>query len=485
MTARVVAPEWVVSSRADRVLGEGLDGRGWGVSPAPLQRGSAFTDFGQAHMAVPVGDDPASAAVRLHEMVHASISPSSLPNALVEQIGVTLRSVRIAEEMRVNMVARHVGTCGSLAASMDDLTDGSEVSSAKNAVDRRNWNDAVALYLQTYNTGVHKSVRRALIRVPEWRESFDLIEKHLEVYSWKYRALSGYNANMTTMNLSATDAVEYVWFDGSSGELCRNIIPSGFRYSLDMATVIEDWMKSPPARNASESARVTVPRGRAARTNWAELRFGITALTEPTANFIGRRKRPAITGKHPSRPDRLLTDPERRIFREVVRGGNAVVVFDCSGSMSVTHDMVRRAVERFAGATIAVYTQQGAHNANTWVVARNGRMMSRTDFDALPLGNGNGVDYPVLRWAVNQRRTSKDFVLWVSDGYVTGRNDIHDENLLDECLDLSLRERIVGVDTPEEAIELLDRMKRTGAVPRGKLCGHFQQRLDYRRKWGK
>lgn len=485
MSARVVAPEWVVSSRADRVLGDGLDGRGWGVSPAPLQRGSAFTDFGQAHMAVPMGDDPASAAVRLHEMIHASISPSNLPNALVEQIGVTLRSVRVAEEMRVNFVARHVGVHGSLAASMDDLTDGSEASSAKNIVDRRNWDDALALYLQTYNTGVHKSVRRALIRVPEWREAFDTIEKHLADWEWKYRKLPEHFAKVRVRHLASTDAVSYVWVDESNGNRCETVIPSGFRFSLDMATAIEDWMKSPPRPASPHSPRRVKPARMKSYSPWAELRFGMTALTEPTANFIGRRKRPAITGKHPSRPDRLLTDPERRIFREVVRGGNAVVVFDCSGSMSVTHDMVRRAVERFAGATIAVYTQRGSLDANAWVVARNGRMMSREDFDGLPLGHGNGVDYPILRWAVNQRRTNKDFVLWVSDGYVTGRNDFHGEDLLDECLDLSVRERIIGVDTPDEAIELLDRMKRTGVTPGGKFCEHFRQRMNYRQKWGK
>jgi hypothetical protein len=196
----------------------------------------------------------------------------------------------------------------------------------------------------------------------------------------------------------------------------------------------------------------------------------MTSLDETTARFLGRRRRPAATGRKPVRPDRLLTDPERRIFREEVRGLGGVVVFDCSGSMGVNHEVVRETVAKFAGATVLAYStimgSTGRDKANAYILARNGRMISARDMAELPLHSGNGCDGPALRYAAQLRRSPRDFVLWVSDFGVTGVGDSQTYDHMTECAEICRRHRIVQVDDCVEALEVLEEMKRRGTAPR-------------------
>ena len=476
MNKRIVAPEWVINNRADRELVDDFQ-KGWGISSTPLMRGAPFTDFGRAHMAVPMGDTEADKATRLHEMLHARISPACLPDKLLEQLGVSHNAVRLAEEMRVNLIGRKVGFQeGDSVGDTRHLADGSEGALSKSIIARNSWTDALSLYLTSYNTDVHKKIRRALIKNPRWRPQFDFIEKKLKSLGWRYDT-KHYNSLVKANYASYTEPHEYLFVDERTGERISSIVPCGFLdFAIPLAMMIDDWLEHPPVKG--EGVKTSKPRDFARSDEWNELRFGLTSLTETTSKFLGRRKRPSMTGKYPSRPDRLLTDPERRIFREVAKGGNAVIIFDCSGSMDVTHQTVRNAVEKFAGATIAVYSQTTRNSANAWVVARNGRMVTADEFYRLPLGSGNGVDAPILRWAVKQKRTSKDFVLWVSDGYVTGSNDHTSDELKRECAMLSLRHNIIGVDTYDQALYLLDNIKKTGKIPRRQLCDELEKFVE-------
>lgn len=493
--SRAVSPEWLTTTRADFVVDEALRG-GWGVSPAPLSRGASFTDFGTHEMAVPHGDSDEARAIRLHELIHARVSPTAVPSELIAMLGVTKDAVRLAEEVRVNHLARVHGNAvrasnpESIVGDIALLSDGTERATADKAVEQNDWQTALSLYLSTLNTNVHKVVKRRLRRNKDWREPLDVVSRYIAdntAYASADHSISPTLLNTRTVRsgLGATIPVEYVYKD-RLGRETRQIMPTGFIHNtLPLAEIVERWMNHPPRK---------APKGRHAwshylpgkpeletpsNSNWVPLSFGIVPLTESTSSFLGRRKRPAMVGKYPVRPDRLLTDPERRIFRETVRGRGGIVVFDCSGSMGVTHEIVRDTVKQFAGATVVVYsTSSGSVDApyNAWVVAHNGRMVSAEDFDALPLHSGNGVDGEILRWAVRNRK-GKEFVLWVSDGHVTGKHDRMSNDLIAECAVLSARHKILGVDTCEEAIALLSDMKR-GRVPRERYCRVMRKALD-------
>lgn len=474
---RVLSPEWVVPRRHDAGLNAEL-GQGWRVIPAPLARGAAYTDFTHNSIAVPMGDTEAEKAVRLHEFIHAGLSPVEVPNGLLDLVGISQQAIRLAEEVRVNFVAGQMMNYGEgdIGGNIEHLSDGSELALSDRICTDLAWNDALHLLLSTHNTAMYKRVKRRLRRVKHWRAPIAEIEAHL-----MRRGLTAGNTLSGAAYVRAvrTDPVVYRWVDKKGAER-ETMLNDGFTsITLPLATEIDEWLAHPPCPpgTAMPREREIVPTS----DGWAELRIGATRLTESTTSFIGRRKRPAMTGKNPVRPDRLLTDPERRIFRETVRSSGGVVVFDCSGSMGVTHETVRNAVRQFAGATVMVYSDRSRMNAaNAWVVARNGRMISETDFDDLPLHSGNGVDGPALRWALKQRKTPKDFVLWVSDGAVTGAHDRTSYELLGEVANLSRVHNIIGVDTCEEAVDLLRSMKNGGYTPRRRYCRVVTEWIQHR-----
>lgn len=405
-------------------------------------------------------------------MLHAALSPVAVPNGLCEQLGISKRAIQLAEEVRINFVGAFMADWyQSVGGDIRKLTDGTEKFLCDTICETRKWDDAVNLYLATLNTDVHKAVKRRLRRVPEWRDPLEAIHRLIGAAGLlphkRYRDHHAFSV------ARETDPTAFHWVDDKGAENVTMLNLGFTSMTLPLAASIDSWLSNPPGDPKGSTPRPEKAQRRVIQNadKWQAFVLGPTSLTETTTSFLGRRKRPSMTGKYPSRPDRLLTDPERRIFRETVRSRGGVVVFDCSGSMGVTHEIVRDAVKQFAGATVLVYSDTGRRFApNAWVVARNGRMVSSAEFDELPLHSGNGVDGPALRWALRQRKTPKDFVLWVSDGGVTGRHDRSDVGLLDECAELSRRHNIIGVDTCEEAIELLADMKRTGATPRNRYC---------------
>ena len=59
-----------------------------------------------------------------------------------------------------------------------------------------------------------------------------------------------------------------------------------------------------------------------------------------------------------------------------------------------------------------------AKKANAWILARDGLIAT-----SFPSGHvGNGVDGPILRWALS-RAKGREPVVWVTDGQVTDSND--------------------------------------------------------------
>jgi hypothetical protein len=467
---KIVSPEWLVAGRSD-ILVDGTLREGWGVRPAPLVRGASYTDFSEHEMAVPSGDTLPEEAVRLHELIHARISPTRVPAGLMEQLGAGSQAVKLAEEVRVNLLGRVVGE-NVEGTDTRYLIDGSEQGLADSAVERDSWQDAINLFLTTYNTDAFRTVKRRLRRHEEWKEPLRLIEKSLKETGWRYDE----NTKFRKKSIRNTTPTEYRWYEGKKQHL--DILPDGFVvHTMPLANKIQEWLDYPPAQVVQMLSPKKSSYSRD-RGEWAELRFGITSLVEPTTSFLGRRKRPAMVGKYPSRPDRMLTDPERRIFREVVRSAGGVVVFDCSGSMGIDHETVREVVKQYSGATIVVYSNTRHNAANAWVVADNGRMITEEDFGDLPLRNGNGVDLPILRWAMRKRRTNKDFVLWVSDGQVTGQYDSFADNLLRDTARYQEKNNIIGVANADEALQLLSDMKRGAVMPRNKFVPLIQRTLD-------
>ena len=173
---------------------------------------------------------------------------------------------------------------------------------------------------------------------------------------------------------------------------------------------------------------------------------------------LGRRTIYADCGASPKNISRYYTDPERRIFTRKTRSLGAVVVMDCSGSMSLSEQDLQQLMSNTAGATVLCYStgnRADENNPNAWIVARKNRQVRR-----LPeFPGGNGCDAPALRYALTLRDTSKQPIVWVTDYGVTGMNDHQSDRLVSECQALVKRNGIIVEPTIRSAIRKLQQLQ--------------------------
>lgn len=463
-TDRIAAPEWVTGLRDDRAVIESHRD-GWSVSNGPLTRGFSSTDFASHTMTVPAGDSPLAEAVRAHELIHAAVSPHFVPGDLLRLWGVSNQSIALAEELRVNALLRHDEnmTTKDGVPLWQELKDGSEKKSAEIAVEKNDYAQAVMVFAGTFFTGAALGVKRRLRTKEEWRRPLERIQRRIEGVLGKDGCyVHGYSR-------MSTEPIEIEYPD-PKGHVRSAVLPYGFIYgTLPLALMIEEAIASGRQSGPGDGEVTAEPGnnpGDGLSDHWDSIRFGMTKLTEPTARFFGKRRRPAITGKIPRRPDRLLTDPERRVFSEEVRGQGGVVVFDCSGSMSIQHHHVTSILSAFSGATIVAYANHYSGHPNAWILAKNGRMVTEAEFRKLPLHGGNGIDAPIVAWAARQKKTHKDFLIWISDGEVTGKNDHQTDELFDDMAAVIRRHGVTNVRHEHEAVTLVRNIKLGRPVPR-------------------
>ena len=173
---------------------------------------------------------------------------------------------------------------------------------------------------------------------------------------------------------------------------------------------------------------------------------------------LGRRTIYTDSGASPKNISRYYTDPERRIFTRKTRSLGAVVVMDCSGSMSLSEQDLMQLMANTAGATVLCYStgnRADEDNPNAWIVARKNRQVRR-----LPnFPGGNGCDAPALRYALTLRDTSKQPIVWVTDYGVTGLNDSSTDALVNECKAIVKRNGIIVEPNIRTAIRKLQQLQ--------------------------
>lgn len=193
-------------------------------------------------------------------------------------------------------------------------------------------------------------------------------------------------------------------------------------------------------------------------TGWYPLFVSKPPLDLPHTGKLGRKVIYTNQGKHVKNIGRLVTDPERRIFTRKTRSLGAVVIVDCSGSMSLTDDELKAIMKASAGATVLAYSTGGMPSKtdpNAWIVARKGRQVRH-----MPnFPGGNGCDGPALAYGVSLRAKTIQPVIWISDGRVTGIADRYSPDLADQCRRLCKKHGIIHVRNVKQAIAQLKKLQ--------------------------
>lgn len=435
----LVYPEWL--ERQDRPLSE----EPWQVSAGPAARGEAWTDIRNRRMRIPADNDEAARVIRAHEMVHAKISPECGPvipdGSDLRDVPMAQRLITACEEARVNFVASNAGF------DMKHLVDGSEKSSGYSAAKTGNPNlvtlDLIAAFgtggVNPYVSGIRKAIKdgKADASMLEHANNVKRLLRTSTRY-WKH-----YQGNVSsTVPVGST-------CDGNDIEY-----PDGYEYTLQLADYMSRLMVSEDAEKVPGLAEVPTGPG--------DGKFALPVVKKLplTRRVVGRmnRKRLATNvGTNPRRMNRMLTDPERRVFDRRARDIGGIVLIDQSGSMHLDEDDVWQIINASPGCVVIGYSHgsRTVNHPNIWVIADRGKVA-----ETVPRGNGgNGVDGPALLYALSKRKGREPFI-WVCDGCVTDNADNVRDNLSKVCANLVRKHGIHMVPGVDEAIDALKRVSR-------------------------
>ena len=481
--ATIHTPHPELLSRKDVAVGN------WQVDSCEPKRGIPATNVVTKQMLAPSHDTDVARAIRAHEMMHAKVSPAHDFAQWISRGLASQQALIVAEELRVNFL------CGKAGFNMKShLTDGSETADGERVSATDDWTAAVHMCIATAGTASHKAFLTGIRRGNrKWGKMLLTIGK---------QAMKEIEKSYKTGTLASTEI-----------EQASGLYPLGFIHTERIAEWIDRLAQFNPDDEPEEEnekgdseeeavggagakkdaevkpkhtgtekakegtgvkrkiADVSATTASSRIPTWVELKVERLPMPKLTRGNLGKRKVASDTGRNPRRMHRLLTDPQKRVFDKTIRGMGGVVLIDASGSMSFTHDQIRRIVEASPGCTVAMYsTVGGSVDTNLWILAEKGKMC-----DKLPrAGGGNGVDHPALEWAIKQKQRSSTPVIWVTDGGVTGQHDNMNDTLTMQCIKTSLKHNVIILPYVEEAVETLGRMKN-GHKPKRSWPSVFQR----------
>jgi hypothetical protein len=446
----VAMPEWL--TRRDQPNGA------WTVQEGAAQRGEAWTRIHERVMRVPFGGDETNRVIRAHEMMHARVSPTALVGT---EYGISAESIVAAEEFRVNTLIKHAGF------DLDFLVDGSESRSGKRLAEMGDHAGLVRAVAATGGSKACKDMLRGVKAVDaDLAKNLRELEKSL-VKKWTHSARR--NADRTAREWGSTlTESEYAQYPGYLSGYANYTLPIA-RVLDDLINALDDSRESGDDSADEEDGDkqgmdASLVRDMLADTpgRFANLTFGTTRVSRKAQGNLGRKRIAANTGVNPRRLNRMLTDPQRRVFDRKQRVNGGIIVIDMSGSMRLERADIERLMEASPGCTIVGYSHNGRTEdcENAWVLARDGRRVEN-----LPTApGGNGVDGPVIEWAAEQVKRSEPFV-WVCDGLVTSCEDQVHVNLDVACANLVRKFGVHMVPTVGRAIDALHDLRKGRRLP--------------------
>jgi hypothetical protein len=477
---KLAEPEWL--SRKD------IDNGRWIVEECEAKRGIPATAITEKQMRVPVGNNDMERVIRAHEMMHAKVSPAGPEfDVWINRKIASKRGLIACEELRVNLLCQKAGF-----DMMSHLSDGGETADGERIAISGTWEDAVYSAIACAGTASQKKFLTGIRRHNRvWGKALLSIcqraVKQMQKQPYLADTRKHEGAGVSPMGFIYTEQLAE-WID----RIAKTEAPdteqkkdkkkkSTSSNEFEKSEESEESEDAPGAEDNSEEEdfldkiksippdlKNTVP-------FWAELKIERLPMPKQTRGNIGKKRTASNVGKSPRRLHRYMSDPEKRIFDKTSHGLGGVVVIDASGSMSLSQDDVRLLVEASPGATVIAYSYSGEENPNAWVLADKGRMV-----DTLPrMGNGNAVDFPAIEWAVKKKQRSNSPVIWVTDGGVCGPHQGYSERLAMQCINFSLKNRIIVLPNVQVAISELTKMQRG---IKGTSSWPYQFRRTYRDK---
>lgn len=386
-------------------------------------------------------DDEVSHLFRIRELVRSRISfkNSEQKESILKFIDYGVAVLDSAEEYRINLVTKKLGY------NIDLIKDGSEkllgVRLSKLGTVEA-WNQTVLSSAKLIGSRAFNSFLSGVrSNNKEWasdlrKMSNELIEN------------SGYHAKF----IGATELDKVHLDDGEA-----IYIPYGFNYARLYSRIIAKYIKVPPLGDEQGDEAFKSDEfetGTNGQGLFAPLIIDKSnPLTETVKGFLHRKKKSSPAGKRLLYPDRLLTDPHRRVFGSKVRANGGIVLIDTSGSMHLTEDDIESILDAAPGALVMAYSHDpgSSNKANLFILADRGKRVKHVN-DSHYNNGGNGVDGPALEYAISKRKGNEPIV-WVCDGYITDSSDQGRSILVKQCAELVKQHKVIVIPSVEEAVD--------------------------------
>jgi hypothetical protein len=421
----------------------------WDVRPSITPR----TDLVNRIMAVPLGTDPNSRAIRNRETMRAKVSPQELYIPI--DLPPSFPLMDACETVRLNALLKHQG----VTHDADSIDARGLSAMVDRALASRDVNTLVDLTIRHYGTKAGKSVSRAIKDasdkhgLPQANEYFKGLRRVLRdnCGNWSYSYYRRYLSDNDPSSLASHGHDDVV------------TIPHGYRYTTGLAAAVNRFLErgaDPTAEVKPNEVPGDLPEAGDMPTDFAPLRLQHLPKPERVAGRMGRKRSATNIGVNPRRIHRYLVDPEKRIFDRRIRGIGGVVLIDQSGSMHLSTDEIWDIINASPGATIIGYSHSDGAPHNCWVLAENGKVVS----EVRDGNGGNGVDGPALLYALSKRKKG-DPLVWVCDGHVTGRYDLHTRELAKWCAQVVSKYNVHMCEDVPEAVEALKQVRDGRKLP--------------------
>jgi hypothetical protein len=382
-------------------------------------------------LTVPLDDSPQSRLTRNHELGHIRWSPAN-PEIAARRHKLDLDVLQAVEDMRINTKLSGIGvdtSSGFISQSVvkafaDDLLGRGDLRSivlTMVAVIGQGANETVVREKFNKRPPADKAVQIAdMARTIMWDKGAPRFKDTIRTAKWLQALLDSAappeSARLSKkLHLSKTDQ-EYL--DGLLKML------GGF--------------------GTGSRATRKVP--------WGRMKVETPPRPRRVSGYLGKRRTASEEGVIPRYAHRLLLDG--RVFSRTRRERGGSVLVDCSGSMSLTSEDLKKILSHSPGAAVACYSGN-THDGVLRVLAQAGRQVEDNCIGA-PAGGSNVIDKPALEWLRKQPKPR----IWVSDGQVTGVGDRQSAINTLECEALCRQCGIVRCNNVGSAVETLEKLTR-------------------------
>jgi len=393
--------------------------------------------------------------VRIHELLHAKLSPCVNIDKLVKKLQVKPSDIQVAEDLRINTAGlTHLDQVDEQSISEEELENlAKALSETKVLSTDQMVENAVYLRLTTSTVQKRSINGRKCGHLfplrPMTRES-RILSKAIEKCKGKpgqAERLDAINELAEKLAETALNATIRKIKGGRGGKY-----PFGFTKTLaqELRKLLKDASE---AQLGKPDAKV--PYG-TSFGKWGKL---VDAPKLPLTRHLThaqpmRNVSATQAGRKLGHPRRLLID--QKVFKRTTyrQSSGGTVLIDTSGSMNLDGEKIASAIKACPRATVAIYSGHTTPlQGSISIIAQKGRMAEKADIHQriAEVGGGNIIDGPALEWLAKQEEPR----IWVCDGHVTGEGDQSFTNLDIEAQAITKRGNITRIDNCEDILSAL------------------------------